>query len=223
MLLAVCAALRAQSASLSGIWKASGSAHLNLETAKVIVDPPDGKIPYKPEALAQVKKNFAQRAAADPETKCFQPGVPRGMYLPYPIQIVQNSRAVYIIHERTHAYRILYLDNSKHNDGLGYAMGDSRAHWEGATLVADVASFSDLTWFDAAGHHHSDALHIVERYTRPNPTTLTYEATTDDPNVFTRPWTIRLPLTLQAGVELLEDECVEDGKGGRRHVSPIRN
>jgi hypothetical protein len=195
----------AQAPGLSGVWKAEGTAYLN-----------------RAEALAQVRKNFAARATADPEAKCYQPGVPRGMLLPYPLQIMQNARAVYIVHERVHAYRILYLDGSAHNDGLAYAMGDSRARWEGETLVADVTSFSDLTWLDAAGHHHSEGLHVVEKYRLTGPETMEYTATVEDGGVFTKPWTMRVMLRRQHGVELLEDVCAVGLTGGRRHVPPFR-
>jgi hypothetical protein len=215
-------AAHAQPGDLRGIWKAEGKAGDNLETARVIFDPPSGKIPYRSEARTQVAKNFAQRATADPDARCFQPGVPRGTLMPYPFQILQNDRAVYIIYERVHAYRILYLDGSRHNDGLAFAMGDSRAHWEGQTLVVDVISFSDKTWLDAAGNYHSDAMHVVERYTRSSPETIAYEATIEDPMVFTMPWKIRLTLRRQPGAELLEDECEVDTKGMRHHVPPFK-
>ena len=203
-------------ADLRGIWMAENNADANLERAHVIVDPPDGKIPYRPEAAAQQKQNFANRVTADPETKCFQPGVPRAAYLRSPFQIFQNGRAVYIVYQDAHSYRIIYLNGSPRNDGLPYAMGDSRGHWERNTLVADVASFSDTTWLDAAGDYHSDELHVVERYMRTNHDTLMYQATIEDPKVFTRPWKIRMPLRLQKGIQILEDEC-EEGENGRRH------
>jgi len=133
-----------------------------------------------------------------------------------PFQIFQNDRAVYIVYQDAHSYRIVYLNGSPHNEGLGYAMGDSRGHWDGNTLVADVSSFSDATWLDAAGDYHSDELHVVERYTRMNPETLMYEATIEDPKVFTQPWKIRMPLRLRKGIQILEDEC-EEGENGRRH------
>jgi hypothetical protein len=201
---------------LRGIWMAGKNANAGLERARVIVDPPDGRIPYRPEAVAQQKQNSVSRATADPETKCFQPGVPRAAYLRSPFQIFQNERAVYIVYQDVHAYRIIYLNGSPHNEGLGYAMGDSRGHWEGNTLVVDATSFSDATWLDAAGDYHSDELHVVERYTRLNPGTLMYEATIEDPKVFTQPWRIRMPLRLQKGSQILEDEC-EEGENGRRH------
>jgi len=212
----------AQPGDLRGVWKAEGKAYLNLETPGVIFEPASGKIPYRPEAQAQAAANFAQRASLDPDSRCFQPGVPRATALPYPFQILQNDRAVYIVYERAHSYRILYLDRPQHNDGLAYAMGDSRAHWEGSTLVADVVSFSDQTWLDAAGHPHSDQLHVVERYTRTSPKTIAYEATIEDPQVFTMPWKIRLTLRQQSGAELIEDECEVDSKDVRHHALPFK-
>lgn len=223
LLLCASAAAWAQAPDLRGIWQAENHADADLEAAHVIVEPSDGKIPYTPEALARRKQNFAHRATADPENRCFQPGVPRAAYLPKPFQIFQNARAVYFVYQDVHSYRIVYLDSAKHNDGLPYAMGDSRGHWEGQTLVADVASFSDSTWLDAAGNYHSDELHVVERYTRKDHGTLLYEATIEDPKVFTRPWKIRMPLRLQAAsVQILEDECTEDSIGVRHHVSPFK-
>jgi hypothetical protein len=220
-LMAVTGAAHGQQPALSGVWKAEGGAFRNLEGSGAIVDPADGKLPYRAQARAQAANNQAAAAKQDPEGRCFQPGVPRATILPYPLQIVQNQRAVYIAYERVHAFRILYLDNATHNDGLGFAMGDSRAHWEGETLVADVLSFSAGTWFDAAGHHHSDQLHVTERYRLAAPDRLEYEARVEDPAVFERPWTMRVMLKRQAGVELVEDECELGTDGRRRHVSPF--
>ena len=223
LLLCVSAVAWAQTPDLRGIWRAENHADDNLQAAHVIVDPPDGKIPYQPGALAMRKQNFANRATADPEKRCFQPGVPRAAYLPSPFQIFQNTRGVYIVYQDVHAYRIIYLDSSAHNEGLPYAMGDSRGHWEGNTLVADVTSFSDATWLDAAGNYHSDALHVVERYTRTDRNTLLYEAVIEDPKVFTRPWKIRMPLVLQTSPgQILEDECAEGENGVRHHVLPYK-
>jgi hypothetical protein len=201
---------------LRGVWMAAAGVGASLERAQVIVDPPDGKIPYRPEALAIRRQNFINRATADPESKCFQPGVPRAAYVRSPLQIFQNDRAVYIVYQDAHSYRIIYLNGSSHNEGLGFGMGDSRGHWDGNTLVVDVTSFTDSTWLDGSGTYHSDQLHVVERYTRTTPDTILYEATIDDPKVFTRSWKIRLPLHLQKGTEIQEDEC-EEGENGRRY------
>ncbi len=220
LFLLTAASLCAQPGDLRGIWKADSKAYLNLETPGVIVDPPSGRLPYKTEIRARIAENLARRAQADPDARCFQPGVPRATILPSRFQILQNDRAVYIAYERAHSYRILYLDGSPHNEGLPYAMGDSRAHWDGKTLVADVVSFSDQTWLDAAGHPHSEDMHVVERYTRTGPDTIAYEATIEDPKMFTRPWKFRVTLRLQKGAELAEDECEVDSTGARHHVPP---
>lgn len=224
MAMARCAWCQSADRDLRGIWQAQTTVDASLEKARVIVDPPDGKIPYRASALAARRRNFEARADFDPELKCFQPGVPRATYVPSPFQIFQNDRAVYVVYQDVHAYRIIYLNGSPHNEGLGYAMGDSRGHWEGNTLVADVTSFSDTTWLDGAGNYHSDELHVVERYTRRDHDTLIYEATIEDPKVFARSWKIRVPLQFQTGpgVQILEDECAEDSHGRRHHVSPFR-
>lgn len=101
-------------------------------------------------------------------------------------------------------------------------MGDSRGHWDRNTLVADVTSFSDTTWLDGAGNYHSDELHVIERYTRKSHDQLDYEATIEDPKVFTRAWTIRIPLRLQVGAQILEDECEEGANGVRHHVDQVK-
>ena len=145
---------------LQGIWQAKGTPNLDLE--KFVVAP-DTKIPYRADAQARQKENFAQRETADTVKKCYLPGVPRITLLPMPFQIFQSGKYVAIVYEYAHAYRTIYLDDSKHLDGIDFWMGDSRGHWEGDTLVVDVADFNDQTWLDAAGDYHSDALHVVER------------------------------------------------------------
>ena len=204
---------------LQGIWQAQNTASYDLEahTAStgvpagpgVVVDPPDGKIPYLPAALEKRKQNFQNRGTADPVAKCFMPGVPRFTYMPFPIQIFQTPKFVIVTSEYIHNDRTIYLDGSKHLEGVDFYDGDSRGHWEGDTLVVDVRDFNDETWFDRAGNYHSDALHVVERYTRTGPDTLNYEATIEDPKVFSRPWKIAMPLALhkEKNFRLLEYEC----------------
>jgi hypothetical protein len=207
-------------ADLQGIWQIQNtSAAYDLEphTAStgipagpgVIVDPPDGKIPYQPSALAKKMENFKNRATDDPVSKCYMPGIPRLTYLPYPLQIFQTPRFVIIASEYIHNIRTIYLDGSPHLDGVDFYNGDSRGHWDGDSLVVDVAGFNDQTWFDRVGNYHSDALHVVERYTRTGPETITYEATVEDPKVFTKPWKISMPLYLhkEKNFRLLEYEC----------------
>jgi hypothetical protein len=172
-----------------------------------------GTIPYKPEALAQKKQNFANRMTLDPLAKCNMPGLPRATYLPLAFQIFQTPKYIAFVYEYSHTYRIVYTDGSKHIDGIEFWMGDSRGRWQGNTLVVDVTNFNDQTWLDAAGNFHSEAMHLVEHYTRSGPNTLQYEATIEDPKVFTRPWKIRMPIYRQTpqdyGDRLLEYECAD--------------
>jgi hypothetical protein len=199
---------------LNGIWEVRAKVDADLEGKiggkNIIVDPADGKIPYKPEALAQKKDNAAKRATADPLSKCWMPGVPRLMYVAYPFQIVQSASqpVIPMLSQYVHTIRNINMAG-EHLDGLDLWLGDSRAHWEGDTLVTDVADFNDQTWFDAAGNYHSDALHVVERFTRTASDTITYEATMTDPKVLSKSFKISLPLTLhtEKNFQIMEYEC----------------
>ena len=177
-----------------------------------IVDPPDGKIPYLPAALAKRQENYKNRAQ-DPVAHCFKPGVPRITYTPFPFQITQNPKWVQITYEFVHNHRNIYLNESTHLEGIDFYNGDSRAKWDGDTLVVDVTNLNDdpkhPTWFDASGNYHSDALHVVERWTRTGPDTMTYRATMEDPKVFSRPWTIEVLLYRhkEPNFRILEYEC----------------
>jgi hypothetical protein len=146
----------------------------------------------------------------DPEVKCYLPGVPRAMYMPYPFQIVQSPKHVMMAFEFAGALRTVYMDEHKPEPADSW-MGWSNGHWEGDTLVIDTRGFNDLSWFDRAGNFHSEALHVVERITPRSADTLNYEATIEDPNVFTRPWTISMPLyrRVERDARILEIRCVE--------------
>ena len=168
------------------------------------------ELPYQPWALAKKQEHFANRATADPENQCYMPGVPRITYMPQPFQIFQFPDRVVILYEHQHVTREIFTDGSKHPTiPVEFWMGDSRGRWEGDTLVVDVTLFLEDTWFDRAGNFHSDELHVVERYTRTGPDHIQYEARIEDPKVFTRPWTMRMPLyrRQEANVQLLEFEC----------------
>ena len=169
-----------------------------------------GAIPYKPEALATKKQNQEDWLNRDPEIKCYLPGVPRATYMPYPFQIVQSPRAMTFVYEYAGAVRNIYLKDP----GPALAdswMGQSVAHWEGETLVVNVTDMIDRTWFDRAGNFHSDKLHVVERYTRTSPDIIAYEATIEDPSVFTRPWKISMALyrRQEKNAQILDFKCVE--------------
>ncbi|MEE8244107.1 MAG: hypothetical protein V3R27_03870 [Pseudomonadales bacterium] len=168
------------------------------------------EIPYRPEAAAQQLKNAENWLAEDPEIKCYLPGVPRATYLPYPFQIFQSETSMLIAYEFAGAVRNLYLEDPGEPPADAW-MGQSYATWDGDTLVVEAIGFNDRTWFDRAGNHHSDALKVTERYTLESPQVMQYEATIEDPNVFTRPWTIHMPIYKRVGLDaqLQQFKCVE--------------
>lgn len=171
----------------------------------------DGEeIPYQPWAAARKKENQEHWIDRDPELKCFQPGVPRAMYMPFPFQIVQSDTKVMMVFEFANAQRTIHLNKMDPFPNVAF-MGYSVGRWEGDTLVVNSDSFTDATWFDRAGNFHSDALRLTERFTREGPNVIRYEATIEDPQVFTRPWTIRMPLyrRLEPNIQLMEFRCVQ--------------
>ena len=169
-----------------------------------------GVIPYLPDALGQKKKNFENRLKLDPEIRCYLPGVPRANYMPYPFQIVQSPKAIFFAYQFDGAVRHIFLQDPGPAPADSW-MGQSVAKWEGETLVIDVTGFDDRTWLDRAGDFHSDALHVVERYTMTGPEVLHYEATIEDPKVFSKPWKIQMPLYrhVEKNARLGEFKCVE--------------
>ena len=169
-----------------------------------------GPIPYKPAALATRKQNQEDWLNRDPEIKCYLPGVPRANYMPYPFQIVQSGKAMSFVYEYAGAVRNIYLKDP--GPALTDSwMGQSVGHWEGEMLVVNVTDMNDKTWFDRAGNFHSDKLHVVERYTRTSPDLIAYEATIEDPEVFTRPWKISMALyrRQEKNAQILDFKCVE--------------
>jgi hypothetical protein len=202
---------------LDGIWQVLIPAVWNLEDHAAEPGVPasfgvvvGGKIPYKETALAQRQENYQRRLEDDPEANCFMVGVPRITYMPYPFQIVQTKNQIVMLYEYVHTTRLIHLDGSSHpTDGIEWWMGDSRGRWEGDTLVVDVTSFTGRTWLDRSGNFHSPSLRVVERYTPVGVNHIRYEATIDDPEVFTRPWQINLMLyrRMEPGLQVLEYEC----------------
>ena len=170
----------------------------------------NNEIPYLPWAAQRKKENQEHWMDRDPEIKCFQPGVPRAMYMPHPFQIIQSGTKVQMIFEFGNAQRTIHLNKMEEYPNNAY-MGYSVGRWEGDTLVVDVTDFTDATWFDRAGDFHSDALHLVERYTPLGRDVIRYDATIDDPQVFSRPWKISMPLyrRLDQYAQVMEFRCVE--------------
>jgi len=169
-----------------------------------------GELPYRPEALAQRKENQENWVTRDPEIKCYLPGVPRATYMPYPFQIIQSASAIFVAYEYAGATRNIYMKDPG-PPPVDSWMGQSVGRWEGETLVVDVKGFNDQSWFDRSGNFHSDALHVVERYTRTSPDVMLYEATIEDPQVFTRPWKMSMPLyrRQEKNAQIMDFKCVE--------------
>jgi len=170
----------------------------------------DGHIPYTPEALAIKKENADHWIDRDPELKCYLPGIPRAMYMPYPFQITQSTNKVHMAYAFASTARTIHLDTVDGPPDDTW-MGHSVGRWEGDTLVVDVTNFNGKTWFDRAGNFHSDSLHLVERFTLMTPDVIGYEVTIEDPKVFTRPWRIAMPLyrRMEPNMQLLEYRCTE--------------
>jgi hypothetical protein len=170
----------------------------------------DGEIPYTPEALAIKKQNAEHWIDRDPELKCYLPGIPRAMYMPYPFEITQSTNKIHMAYAFATTARTIHLDEVDPPPADTW-MGHSVGRWEGNTLVVDVANFNDKTWFDRAGNFHSDALHLVERFTLATPDVIQYEVTIEDPKVFTRPWRISMPIyrRMEPNIQLLEYRCTE--------------
>ena len=213
--------------NLNGIWQAVNTANWDIQDHAAKQGPvvalgaafsvPAGlgvvegnEIPYQPWALEKKKANAENWITQDPEVKCYLPGVPRATYMPYPFQIVQTPSHVLLAYEFASATRTVYMTGAEEAPFETW-MGHSVGRWEGDTLVVEVTSFNDQTWFDRAGNHHSEELKVTERYTPTGPNSLHYEATIEDPKVFTRPWKMSMPLyrRLEKDVQLLEYKCVE--------------
>lgn len=168
------------------------------------------EIPYQPWAAEQQKKNRDGWLTLDPEIKCYLPGVPRATYMPFPFQIFQSDSAFFIAYEYAEAVRNVYLKDPGPPQVDSW-MGQSVGHWDGDTFVIAANGFNDQSWFDRSGNFHSEALTVEERYTMIDRDHIQYEATIEDPNVFTRPWKMRMPLYrhVNADARLNQFKCVE--------------
>jgi hypothetical protein len=217
--------------NFNGIWQALNTAHWNLEghsaealdefwplgaiatipAGRSVVE--GGTIPYLPEALARRDANRAGWPASDPEARCYMPGIPRATYMEHPFQIVQGEGDIILFsYAFANANRPVYMNETQHQIApVDLWMGWSNGSWDGDTLVIEVNSSIDQTWLDRAGNHHSPAMLVTERYTLADADHIDYEATIDDPQTFSRPWTIRMPLYrhIDEDARLLEFNCVE--------------
>ena len=225
----------------NGIWQALGNAHWNIEphmaSAALALQPGPmgpvpatdvlafgavgaipsglgivvgGEIPYLPEALKKKIENQENWLERDPEIKCYLPGVPRATYMQFPFQIFQSDSKFFITYEYASALRDIYLQDPGPAQVDSW-MGQSVGHWDGDTFVVEVTGLHDGTWFDRAGNHHSYMMTVTERYTMSGPNHILYEATMEDPETFSRPWTISLPLyrNMSPNARLGQFKCVE--------------
>jgi hypothetical protein len=213
--------------NISGIWQALNEGNWNIEAhnsefgtvpllGAINAVPPGlgivegGVLPYKPEALAQRKENFANRGKGDPEAKCYRLGVPRSMYAPYPFQILQSPDHIMMVFQFANSLRTIYMKDHVPAPAESW-MGWSNGRWEGETLVIETTGFNGQTWLDRSGNYHSTKMKVVERITARSADTLNYEATIDDPEVYTRPWKISMPLyrRIEKDARVLEFKCIE--------------
>jgi len=224
---------------LSGIWQSFTTANWNILSHPVQSGPyaeilgawgagragfgivEGNELPYQEWAAIEQQENYAGRVTVnvtnepsrfdtgDPELQCFRAGVPRANYMPYPFQIFQTLEQIIIVYEYKGAYRSVYMDSERPALDASW-MGTSNGRWEGNTLVVDVQGFNEHTWFDREGNFASDSLHVVERWTPLSPYHMRYEATIEDPNVFTRPWNMSFMLYrhVEENAELKEFNCV---------------
>lgn len=212
---------------VSGIWQANNTANWDLEPhaarqgplfqlgAAFSVPPglgvvDGGSIPYLAAAVARRNENRANWLKLDPEIKCYMPGIPRATYMPYPFQIVQSADNILFTYEYASASRVVRMNSTAQSPAPAW-MGWSTGRWDGESLVIEVVDHMEDTWFDRAGNYHSDALKVTERYTALDANTLQYQATIEDPKVFSKPWTISMPLYRRRdpNMQLMEYKCVE--------------
>jgi hypothetical protein len=213
--------------NLNGIWQAMNSANWNLEAhsarkidsqwqlgalfsipagKSVVVG---GKIPYLPESLQAREQFRAEWPKSDPETYCYLPGIPRATYMPYPFQIFQGDRDILMAYSYATANRTIFMTDHR-EPPVDTWMGRSNGHWQGDTLVVETTGFNARAQLDRAGNHFSSALKVTERFTMENANVIRYEATLEDPQTYSAPWTIRMPLYkhVEDNAELLEHKCV---------------
>jgi hypothetical protein len=213
--------------NLNGIWQVMGSSNWNLEAHSAQRIPSQwelgalfaipagrsvvvgGKIPYLPAALEAREKFRAEWPRSDPETSCYLPGIPRATYMPHPFQIVQGNRDILMVYSYATANRTIFMKDHQ-PPPVDTWMGRSHGRWEGDTLVVETTGFNARAHLDRAGNHFSSALKVVERFSMENANVIRYEATLEDPQTYSRPWTIRMPLYkhVEADAELLEFKCV---------------
>ena len=219
--------------NFNGIWQALNTANWNLEAHSVqalsdfwqlgaIAAIPAGRsvlkgggaIPYRPEALKQRDENRAKWPAADNEAKCYMLGIPRANYHYLPFQISQGDGDLVMVYPFAAMHRVIYMKDHSRLPVDSW-MGKSNGVWEGDVLVVTTTDQNGDTWLDRAGNHHSNQLRVTERFRLIDSSHIQYEATLEDPQTYTRPWTIEMTLyrVIDDNAQLLEHKCVPHADG----------
>jgi hypothetical protein len=183
----------------------------------VFADYRNEDVPIKPEVMPIFLARAKSLGKDNPTSHCLPAGIPMGDLLPAPRRFIQLPNLLVILYEGVNPQRMIYLDGRKHvieqPAWLGYSVG----RWEGDTLVVDTRGFNDRTWLDAFGHPRTEAMHIVERFTRRDFGHIDVEMTFEDPGAYTKPFSIRFSQTLTPDTDVIEYVCAENEKD-RQHL-----
>ena len=196
---------------LSGVW----NMHQILD-ATFAANPPDmtawGKQKYEAAKPSNGPRTHPLREINDPVlTSCLPPGVPRIYLHPFPMEIVQTSKETLLLYEYDHIVRRVFTDGRNHTSDITPTyMGESIGHWEGDTFVVDTIGFNDKTWLDRDGHAHSDQLHVIERFRRPDHDNMQIDVTMEDPKALVKPWVTRLSYQLRPQWDVQEQVCTDN-------------
>jgi hypothetical protein len=202
----------------------SGTQVVKSRQTSLVVDPPDGRVPLT--RAAEAKRDYNHAHESDSYVymsvwdRCITRGVPGGMFpagYNNAYQIIQVPGQVLIVSEMIHNARVIPVDGSPHLPAdVRLWDGDSRGHWEGNTLVVDTTNFNDKGWIATSaatgrvkGIPQTEALHVVERFTRTDADTLNYEVTIEDSNMYTKPWKVAIPLARDDTYQMYEYACHE--------------
>jgi hypothetical protein len=217
---------------LSGIWEAEPSSHEELSRflpggVNLLGEDPPSKYffnmlgDFKPEdvaltasAIPVFKEHFAGRGKDAPFSRCLPMGIPLLNLAPVPYKIIQTASVVVMLYEADGSFRQIHTDGRKlaADNPLPSWMGYSTGKWEGDTLVVDTGGFNDRTWLDAAGHPHSDALQVTERFHRRDIGHMEVQITIDDPQSYSKPFTMKINQLLMPDTDLIENVCLENEK-----------
>jgi hypothetical protein len=200
-------------ADLAGIWQPVGVKYL----VNLAADFKPGDLPILPWAETLTNERKTDRhGAEESDANCLPPGIPKLNATPNPFKIIQDPGLVVILYEALGQYRQVFMDGRELRKDVNPAwLGYSTGKWDGDTLVVDTIGFNGRTWLDKVGHPTTDALHVTERFRRPDFGHMELKVTIDDPTVFTKPWEVTENLELLTGTELLEFVCNENEKDVR--------